>query len=35
MRKESSKEESCQEDLWQKNYSGGQIRGMAKNTGEG
>ena len=34
-KKEHSEEENCQEDLQQRNYLGGQIRGTMKNTGEG
>jgi len=34
-KKEHSEEENCQEDLQQRNYLGGQIRGIIKNTGEG
>ena len=34
MRKGHSEEESCQEDLWQENYSDGQTKDMTKNTGE-
>jgi len=29
-----SREENCQEDLWQESYLGGQIKGTTKNIGE-
>ena len=33
-KRERSDEENCQEDLWQRNYIGGQISDMTKNIGE-
>ena len=35
VRKKHLEGESCQEDLWQGNYLGGQINSMTKNIGEG
>jgi len=35
MRKEYSKRKNCQEDLWQKTYLDGWIKGMMRNIGEG
>jgi len=34
MKRERSDEENYQEDLWQRNYMGGQINDMTKNIGE-
>jgi len=33
-RKKHIREENCQEDLWQENYSDGQTRDITKNIGE-
>jgi len=34
MKKECSDRENCQEDLWQRNYMGGQTSDMTKNIGK-
>jgi len=33
-KRERSNGENCQEDLWQRNYMGGQTSDMTKNIGE-
>jgi len=34
VKRECSNGENCQEDLWQRNYMGGQTSNMTKNIGE-